>query len=248
MSTTATKQLNWKTAVVTGAGSGIGQAIAVMFAAQGARVVLAGRRKEKLAVTAAQIEAAGGTSLSVATDITSEQDVAALFDTAVRQFGRVDLLVNNAGDSKGGDTDTLSLADWKAVIDVNLTGAFLCSREAFRLMKAQRAGRIINVGSTAAKVPRGRSAPYAASKFGLDGFTRALAIEAREYGVAVSIVHPGNTLPGLWTGREHLVQHEGLMDASNVARVALLMAALPPDVNLYESTILPVSMPFLGRG
>lgn len=248
MNAITSKQLDGKTAVVTGAGSGIGQAIAVMFAAEGARVVLAGRGMDKLQKTAMQIEAAGGTALCLPTDITSEQSVAKLFEGAVSHFGKVDVLVNNAGDSKGGNTDTLSLADWKAVIDVNLTGAFLCSREAFRLMKAQRAGRIINVGSTAAKVPRARSAPYAASKFGLDGFTRALAIEAREFGVAVSIVHPGNTLPGLWTGREHLVKNEGLMDASSVARVALLMAALPPDVNLYESTVLPVSMPFLGRG
>ena len=157
-------------------------------------------------------------------------------------------LVNNAGGFAGAPTDEFPLKMWRDMIDANLTGAFLCCREAFRIMKAQRAGRIINIGSTSAKVPRPKSAAYAASKWGLDGLTRMLAIEAREFGVAVSIIHPGNTVPGVWSGQEDKVKDEGLMDASNVARVAVLMASLPADANLYESIVLPVSMPFLGRG
>ncbi len=246
--TTPTASLQGKVAVVTGAGTGIGRAIALQFAAHGASVVLSGRRRDKLDGVAADIAAAGGKASVVTADVTSEDSVKALFQAAVQQHGQVDILVNNAGNSAGGDTDKLSLADWNRVIGTNLTGVFLCSREAFGLMKARRAGRIINVGSTAAKVPRGRSAPYAASKFGMDGFTRALAVEARDFGVGVSVVHPGNTIPGLWTGREELVKNEGLMDADNVARVVLLMATLPPDVNLYESIVLPLTMPFLGRG
>jgi len=244
----AARALEGRVAIVTGGGSGIGRAIAEAFAAEGARVAIAGRRREKLDETVAAIAAAGGTALAVPTDVASEEQVSHLFAATQAAWGRLDLLVNNAGGFAGAPTDEFPLQMWRDMIDANLTGAFLCCREAFRVMKAQRAGRIINIGSTSAKVPRPKSAAYAASKWGLDGLTRMLAIEAREFGVAVSIIHPGNTIPGVWSGQEDKVKDEGLMDASNVARVAVLMASLPADANLYESIVLPVSMPFLGRG
>ncbi|MBM3345170.1 MAG: SDR family oxidoreductase [Betaproteobacteria bacterium] len=244
----AARALEGRVAVVTGGGSGIGRTIAEAFAAEGARVAVAGRRREKLEESVAAIAAAGGTALAVPTDVANEEQVRHLFAATQAAWGRIDLLVNNAGGFAGAPTDEFPLQMWRDMIDTNLTGAFLCLREAFRIMKSQRAGRIINIGSTSAKVPRPKSAAYVASKWGLDGLTRMLAIEAREFGVAVSIIHPGNTVPGVWSGQEDKVKGEGLMDASNVARIAVLMASLPADANLYESIVLPVSMPFLGRG
>ena len=240
--------LTGQVAIITGGGSGIGRCIAETFATAGAKVVVAGRREDRLSEVAASITKSGGAARGIATDITSEDSVAHLFSSAVESFGSVDILVNNAGSFGGGPTDEVSLSEWRAMIEVNLTGAFICSREAFRIMKAKRRGRIINIGSTSAKVPRPGSAAYAASKFGLDGLTRAMAIEAREFGVGVSIIHPGNTVPGVWSGQEDKVQNEGLMDAANVAAIAALIAGMPPDVLLYESLVLPLGMPFLGRG
>jgi NAD(P)-dependent dehydrogenase (short-subunit alcohol dehydrogenase family) len=240
--------LTGQVAIITGGGSGIGRCIAETFAAAGAKVVVAGRREDRLSEVAASITKSGGTARGIATDITSEDSVAHLFGATVDAFGSVDILVNNAGSFGGGPTDEMPLAEWRAMIEVNLTGAFICSREAFRIMKVKRRGRIINIGSTSAKVPRPGSAAYAESKFGLDGLTRAMAIEAREFGVGVSIIHPGNTVPGVWSGQEDKVQNEGLMDAANVAAIAALMAGMPPHVLLYESLVLPLGMPFLGRG
>ena len=240
--------LTGKVAIITGGGSGIGRTIAETYAAAGAKVVISGRRTDKLAEVVAAISAAGGTARGIAVDITSEDSVTRLFSESASQFGGVDILVNNAGSFGGGPTDEVALTDWRAMIEVNLTGAFLCSREAFRTMKAKRSGRIINIGSTSAKVPRAGSAAYAASKFGLQGLTHAMAVEAREFGIGVSIIHPGNTVPGVWSGQEDKVRAEGLMDASSVAQIALVMAGLPPDVLLYESVVLPLGMPFLGRG
>ncbi|MEJ7616871.1 MAG: SDR family oxidoreductase [Pyrinomonadaceae bacterium] len=241
-------QLLDRVAIITGASAGIGRAIALAYAAEGAQVVLAARNKEKLAAAATAIEMAGEDGAGVATDVTSESDIANLFRQAVETFGRVDVLVNNAGVSASAPTDELSLDEWRKVIDVNLTGAFLCSREAVRAMKPQRRGRIINIGSVSAKVPRKNSAAYAASKFGLEGLTRSLALDAREFGIAVSILQAGNTASELWRGREDVAQREGVMPAEELARVAVLMAALPPEINFLEGIVLPVSMPFLGRG
>jgi NAD(P)-dependent dehydrogenase (short-subunit alcohol dehydrogenase family) len=241
-------QLLDQVAVVTGASAGIGRAVAAAYAAEGAKVVLAARNQEKLADVADAIRAVGGAALAVPTDVTNEGEVANLFRQAVETFGRVDLLVNNAGVSIGGPPDELTLEAWQKVIDVNLTGAFLCSREALRVMKPRRSGRIINVGSVSAKVPRRNSAPYAASKFGLEGLTRSFALDAREFGISVSILQPGNTESELWRGREEIAAREGVMPAEELARVAVLMAALPPGINFLEGVVLPVTMPFLGRG
>ncbi len=241
-------QLPDRVAIITGASAGIGQSIAAAYAAEGAKVILAARNSERLEAATNAIRASGATALAVATDVTSELDVANLFRQSVEAFGRVDLLVNNAGVTVSSPPDELSLEDWRKVIDVNLTGAFLCSREALRAMKPRRSGRILNIGSVSAKVPRFNSAAYATSKFGLEGLTRSMALDAREFGIAVSILHPGNTESELWQGREEMARREGLMAAEELARVAVLMAALPPDINFLEGIVLPVSMPFLGRG
>ncbi|MBS3919822.1 MAG: SDR family oxidoreductase [Deltaproteobacteria bacterium] len=241
-------QLIDRIAVITGASTGIGKGIAAAYAAEGAKVVLAARSREKLEAVAGEIRSAGGTTLVVPTNVTLEEDVIDLFRRTLEVFGRVDILVNCAGITNRSPTDELSLEAWKNVLDVNLNGAFLCSREALRIMKRQRSGRIINIGSISAKMPRPHTAPYTTSKFALEGLTRSLALDARDYGIAVSILHPGNTATPLWDGREDQARQEGIMSPTDLARVMVMMAALPPEVNMLESIMLPVSMPFLGRG
>jgi NAD(P)-dependent dehydrogenase (short-subunit alcohol dehydrogenase family) len=241
-------QLQDRIAVITGASTGIGQSIAAAFAAEGAKTVLASRSREKLEVAANEIRGAGGSVRVVPTDVTAEDEIIDLFRQTLDWFGRVDILVNNAGVSKGAPTEELSLEVWQQVLGVNLTGAFLCSREAFKIMKAQRSGRIINIGSVSAKVPRPNSAPYTTSKFGLEGLTRSLALDGRAYGIAASIIHPGNTATPIWQGREEIARREGVMSPDDLARVAVTIAALPSEVNMLESIVLPVSMPFVGRG
>jgi len=241
-------KLQDRVAVITGASTGIGKSIAVAYAAEGAKAVLASRNSEKLEGVAQEIERAGGTAIVVPVDVTAEDAVVGLFQQALEAFDRIDILVNNAGVSKGAPTDELSLEVWQQVIDVNLTAAFLCSREALKIMKTRRSGRIINIGSVSAKVPRVHSAAYTTSKFGLEGLTRSLALDAREFGIAVSILHPGNTATPIWTGREEMARQEGVMSPDDLARVAVTIAALPPEINLLESLVLPVSMPFVGRG
>ena len=241
-------KLQDRIAVITGASTGIGQSIAAAFAAEGAKTVLASRNREKLEAAAGEIRRTGGQAVVVATDVTVEDEVIGLFRRTLDAFGRVDILVNNAGVSKGSPPDELSLEVWQRVLDVNLTGAFLCSREAFKIMKTQRSGRIISIGSVSAKVPRVHSAPYTTSKFGLEGLTRSLALDGREYGIVASIIHPGNTMTPIWTGREEIARREGVMSPADLARVAVTIATLPPEVNMLESIVLPVSMPFVGRG
>jgi NAD(P)-dependent dehydrogenase (short-subunit alcohol dehydrogenase family) len=166
----------------------------------------------------------------------------------MQAHGRLDILVNNAGIALGGAPDELDPADWRRVIDINLTGAFLCAAEAFRIMKPQGGGRILNIGSVSSQVPRPNSAPYTASKFGLEGLTRALALDGRPHGIAVSVLHPGNVMTRIWEGRESVAQTEGAIDPDDLAKVALTMVTLPPDINMLHGLILPVSMPFVGRG
>ena len=241
--------LSNKVAIVTGASTGIGHSIAQAFAAEGAKVVLAARRREKLETLAEEIKRAGGTALVVQTDVTSEEDVIELFRATVKQYDRVDILVNNAGTAVGKPTDELTLAEWRKVIDCNVTGAFLCSREAFKLMKAQRSGRILNIGSISSQRPRPNSAPYSTSKFAIEGLTHSLAVDGRQYGIAVSAMHPGNVATEIWGAHTELVkEREGMMPAEDVARLAVLMMNLPPEMNLYQAVVLPVTQPFLGRG
>ena len=231
-------QLQEQVAVITGASSGIGARIAAAFASEDARTVLAARRRDRLEALAEEIQGAGGRALVVSTDVTDEAQVAALFQKTTDAFGRVDILVNNAGIGGAGPTEELSLEVWQRVLDVNLTGAFLCSREALRIMRPRRSGRIINIGSVSAKVPRTDSAAYTTSKFGLEGLTRSLALDARSSGIAVSILHPGNTVTPIWRGREEIARKEGAMSPDDVARIVVMMATLPPELNLLEGVIL----------
>lgn len=241
-------QLQDKIAVITGASTGIGHSMAVTFAKEGAKVVLAARRREALEKLARQIDGTGGAALALTTDVTDEQQVLELFRRTMNEFGRVDILVNNAGTAIGKPTDELSLEAWRKVIDCNVTGAFLCSREAFKVMKRQRAGRILNIGSVSAKVPRPHSAAYTTSKYALEGLTRSMAVDGREHGVGVSVLQPGNVATAIWSGREDVMTREGAMSPDDIARIAVMMLSLPADVNMFEALVLPLTMPMLGRG
>lgn len=234
--------------LVTGASSGIGEAIAKAYAAEGARVILTARSQDKLEELASEIQSQGAAASVMACDVSDEAAVIGLFGRIGSEFETLDIVVNSAGLAKGGATDELSFQLWREVMSVNLDGAFLCCREAFKLMKAQKRGRIINIGSVSAKMPRVDSAPYTTSKFALEGLTRSLALDGRPYGISVGVLQPGNTMTAIWEGREEKVTEEGVMNADDLAQVAISMATLPDGVSVLESTVLPISMPFLGRG
>lgn len=244
--------LSGSVVVVTGASSGVGRAVAVELARSGASVVAAGRSHERLRVTEAAMEAAGTAGMSVICDVTSESAVANLFASALARHGRVNALVNNAGLIAPAPIEEMDLSDWSAVVDVNLTGAFLCTREAFRAMKNTSGGRIVNVGSISAAVPRPNSANYAASKSGLTGLTRATAIEGRRYGIAAGCIHPGNVATEMRTGElppgADGWNDEVMMSATQVATTVVSMLAMEPGAMAWEYTILPIEQPFLGRG
>jgi NAD(P)-dependent dehydrogenase (short-subunit alcohol dehydrogenase family) len=251
------KQLEGKVAIVTGASNGIGRGIAEMFGAEGARTVLVARRAELLDEVAKGIKAAGGEALPAPTDVTKEDQVAALFAKAVKAYGRVDVVVNNAGVATNVNTEDITLKYWNEVLDINITAAFLCSREAIRVMKDQQpqGGRIINMGSISSKTPRPDSLPYTTTKFAIQGMTHQLTMDGRKHNIVASVVHPGATLSSFTSRRGRTKPGPGetpsdyVMAAEDVARVVVLMAALPPEVNLYEATILPNHMrSFIGRG
>ena len=252
-----TQQLAGKVAIVTGASNGIGRGIAETFAAEGASTVLVARRAELLDEVAAGIKAKGGTALALPADLTKESEIVSLFKTAVERFGRLDVLVNNAGIATHKNTEDITLDYWNDALAINITAPFLCAREAVRVMKAQapQGGRIINVGSVSAKTPRPDSLPYTVTKFGLQGMTHQLTMDGRKHNIVSSIIHPGATLSSFSTRRGRAKagrdkpEDDYIMAAEDVAKVAVLMAALPDEVNLYEATILPNSMKsFIGRG
>ncbi len=235
-----------KVALITGAGSGIGKATALTFLRDGVRVVLAGRDRAKLAAVAA---AGGGVSLVTEADVTKPDDVRRMFDATVAEFGRLDVLFNNAGVGTplSVNLEDLDFEQWRRVIDTNLTGAFLCTQHAFRVMKAQapRGGRIINNGSISAHTPRANSAPYTASKHGITGLTKSSALDGRKYDIAVGQIDIGNARTELATA---LPQPEPMMDVQHVADTVLHMAKLPLSANIQFMTILPPKMPYIGRG
>jgi NAD(P)-dependent dehydrogenase (short-subunit alcohol dehydrogenase family) len=246
------------TAIVTGAGSGIGAAATRALAGDGWNVVLAGRRPETLASVAATGAGLPGELRPVPTDVTDEDAVRALFDTTLTRFGRVDLLFNNAGiSSPAREPDHVPLAEWNSVVAVNLTGTFLCTREAFRIMRSQepRGGRIINNGSISAHSPRPRSIAYTATKHAITGLTKATALDGRRYGIACGQIDIGNAATEM-TGRmaEGVLQADGSvraeprMDVEDVARALLYMASLPLDANVATMTVMATGMPFIGRG
>jgi len=243
------KDMSERVAVVTGASSGIGAAIARSFAGAGVKTVLAARSADKLEDVAAEITAKGGTALACQTDVTSERQVVELFERTTAAYGRVDILVNNAGLADHIPTVELSLADWQRSIDTMLTGPFLCGREAMRIMVKQKRGRIINIGSVSSRRPRPHTIGYAAAKFGLHGITQSMALDGREHGITVSIIDPGVTESHLAGGASRPSRPAAqMMKAEEIAEIALLIARLPDETNLMEVFVLPIGMPFLGRG
>lgn len=242
------EELSNRVAIVTGASSGIGKTIAQTFVKAGARVVLVSNELEALNETAKELSESGGVCTAIEADITKEEDVIKLHEKTLNLFGRIDLLVNNAGVATSAAIDEISFQDWQKVIDVNLTGAFLCSRESFIVMKQQSGGRIINIGSVSSKVPRPGSLPYVASKAGLEGLTKSLALEGREFSITASILYLGNTMSGFWEKSPEVAAQEGVMSKETVAKMVLNVASMPDDVLVMETTLLPVNMPFLGRG
>jgi len=234
-------------ALITGAGSGIGKATAEVFLADGFAVVLAGRERDRLEAVAKS----GGDAqaLVVECDVTRPDDVKGLFAATQEKFGRLDVLFNNAGVGTplGVMLEDLTFEQWRRVIDTNLTGAFLCTQAAFRIMKAQepRGGRIINNGSISAHVPRANSAPYTASKHGITGLTKSTSLDGRKYDIACGQIDIGNALTELAAA---LPQAEPMMDVRHVAEAVLHMAKLPLGANIQFMTILPPKMPYVGRG
>jgi NAD(P)-dependent dehydrogenase (short-subunit alcohol dehydrogenase family) len=247
-----------KVAVVTGAGSGIGKAVALAFLQEGYRVALAGRRKEPLAQTVGDAGAPAERALIIPTDVRDPTAVRALFAQTKETFGRLDVLFNNAGIGPGGVLlEDLSYEQWKAVVDTNLTGPFLCTQEAFKIMKSQdpRGGRIINNGSVSATTPRPNSAPYTATKHAITGLTKSTALDGRKYDIACGQIDIGNALTDA-TARmtqgvpqaNGTVAAEAVMDVQHVAHAVLYMASLPLDANVLFMTVMATKMPLVGRG
>lgn len=242
------RKLDGKVALITGANQGIGLGIAKAFAAEGCQLALCARNGEKLERAAQELRATGADVLAQTVDVTSESAVESFFDASQQRFGRLDLLVNNAGAFDGGRIDEIPLDAWNNVIGACLTGAFLCSRRAFAIMKEQGGGRIINIGSISAQRPREGSAPYVAAKFGIWGLTQATALDGRPFGISCSCLHPGNVLVERRAESDKESDAEPMMSTSTIAEVALLMATLPPHVNMLESIVLPVEQLYVGRG
>lgn len=247
-----------KIALVTGASSGIGKLSALTLAGAGFDIVLAGRRKPELDAAAAEVEARGARALPVPTDVADEGAVDALFEKAHAAFGRLDLLFNNAGGNvPAADIDQLSLAQWRQVMDGIVTGTFLCTRAAFRLMKAQepRGGRIINNGSISAHAPRPGSTPYTAAKHAITGITKTTALDGRKHGIACGQIDVGNADTKMG-GRMKAgviqangeMREEPVMDPQLVANAVVQMAQLPLEANVLSMTIMATAMPFVGRG
>jgi NAD(P)-dependent dehydrogenase (short-subunit alcohol dehydrogenase family) len=245
-------------AVVTGAGSGVGRAIAGALLGAGWQVALAGRRAEPLQETAGTAAAGGGSALVVPTDVTSATAVAALFGAVEQRWGRLDLLVNNAGAfGPSAPVDEVELAAWQATVDTNLTGAFLCAKYAVRMMKAQdpRGGRIINNGSISAHTPRPNSIAYTATKHAITGLTKSISLDGRGFDIACGQIDIGNAETEL-TRRfangvlqaNGSVAPEPVFDSRHVADAVLYMASLPLDANVEFLTVMATKMPYIGRG
>ena len=247
-----------KVGVVTGGGTGIGRAVALALAGEGYSVVVAGRRREPLDATAAEGSKLGARVLGVPTDVGDPQSVKALFAKTTEMFGRLDLLFNNAGSGAPPvPLEDLTYEQWRSVVDANLTGAFLCTQEAIKVMKSQqpRGGRIVNNGSISAHAPRPNSAPYTATKHAITGLTKSTSLDCRKYDIACGQIDIGNAATEM-TQRmvEGILQANGdievepRIDVEHVARAVLYMASLPLDTNVQFMTVMATKMPFVGRG
>ena len=247
-----------KVAIVTGAGTGVGQCTAISLLREGYSVALAGRRKNLLEVTVKEAGDTGLPTLVIPTDVSDPDSVRELFKQTKKTFGRLDLLFNNAGiGAPPVPLEDLTYEQWKAVLDVNLTGSFLCTQEAFKIMKSQnpRGGRIINNGSISAHVPRPFSSPYTATKHAITGLTRSTSLDGRAYDIACGQIDIGNAATEMTAPMEEgIIQANGKtlveprMDVSNVANAVVHMASLPLNANVMFMTVLATKMPFVGRG
>ncbi len=247
-----------KVAIVTGAGTGIGKRTAVALLKEGYSVSLAGRRAELLETTAVEAEPSGSRALVVPTDVTDPASVQALFSKTRETFGRLDVLFNNAGTvAPALPLEDLTYEQWKSVVDTNLTGAFLCTQEAFRIMKNQqpRGGRIINNGSISAHAPRPNSVPYTATKHAITGLTKSTALDGRKYDIACGQIDIGNAATELTARMKNgvpqangSVEVEPTMDADHVARAVVYMVSLPLETNVQFLTVMATKMPYIGRG
>src|SRR5262245_27274922 len=246
-----------KTAIITGAGTGIGKATALAFLREGWRVVLAGRRSDRLMQTKSEAPA-GADALVVPTDVANPDDVKGLFRKTHDEFGRLDVLFNNAGTGAPSVAiEDLSFEEWKRVVDVNLTGVFLCTQEAVRMMKRQvpQGGRIINNGSISAHAPRPNSAPYTSTKHAITGLTKSTALDGRPFQIACGQIDIGNAATDLTARmKDGVLQAHGAvvpeprMDVEHAAQAVLAMAKLPLETNVLFMTIMATTMPFVGRG
>jgi len=247
-----------KAAIVTGAGSGIGRSVALAFLKDGYRVALAGRRSDALEETA-KLSGAGERALVVPTDVTDAKAIAALFAATKEKFGRLDVLFNNAGIGTPGKIllEDLTLEQWQNVVNVNLTGVFLCTQEAIRIMKAQtpRGGRIINNGSISAHTPRPNSAPYTSTKHAITGLTKSTSLDGRKYDICCGQIDIGNAESPLTAKMKAGVPQahgavlpEPTMDVQHVAQAVVYMAGLPLESNVLFLTVMATKMPFVGRG
>ena len=241
-------KLDDKVALVTGGNRGIGKAIAAGLAKEGAKVVIAARDKKLLKTAALDLSRDGNQVLGVPADISDEEQVKALYAQILECFGTVDILINNAGAFDGGPVEDVSLEEWNRVIGVCLTGPFLCTREAFRIMKPKGGGRIINIGSISAQRTRDQSAPYTSAKHGVWGLTQATALEGRAHGIVVSALHPGNTMVERRMDSDKVSDAEPMMTAAELAEVAVQMASMPPHINFLEAIVLPTTQEYIGRG
>lgn len=241
-------KLSGKVCLITGGNRGIGKGIAKGFAAEGASLVITARDEKSLQQVAAELGTSGGRVLVVPGDVTDEKHVDELFRKTMAEFGRLDVLVNNAGAFDGGPIDQCSVEAWDKVIAVNLRAPFLCTRQALRIMKKQGGGRIINIGSISAQRVRPGSAPYSSSKHGLWGLTQVTALEGRDFGISCGCLHPGNVLVERRVGSKKKEDDEPMMTPSELAEAAVLMATLPPHVNMLESIVLPIGQLYVGRG
>lgn len=243
-------RLDGKTAIVTGGGTGIGKGIARALALEGAAVVIASRNSAVLEATAEEVREEGGQVVAVGADVTDEAQVETLFSEADRRFGRLDLLVNNSGAFEFAPIDELTLDQWRTLVDVNMTGVFLCTRAALRRMKQQGGGRIINIGSISATKPREGQAAYGATKAAVISLTRATALEGRPHGISAGCINPGLvdvSESDVYT-ESRPRRDEPSISPADLAEAAVAMAVLPPGVNMLDVTVLPTRQIFVGRG